>query len=107
MKYSIFTNGMDDGQGNYVGGELVGTFNNERKAWNARRDYQFSHPKEFVYMLREGEDVFTIIHAAGWYHIVDKATQSHCYGMSPIEEEAIKHKEWCEKYHTLGWYYDF
>lgn len=107
MKYRVFINGQKDEQGNYVGGELVGTFTSEKQAWLAEREY-FKNFKNFItYMVREGEEVFAIIKAAGWYHIVDKATQSHCYGMSPREEEAIKHKEWCEKYHTLGWYYDF
>lgn len=107
MKYRVFINGQKDEQGNYVGGELVGTFTSEKQAWLAEREY-FKNFKNFItYMVREGEEVFAIIKAAGWYHIVDKATQSHCYGMSPIKEEAIKHKEWCEKYHTLGWYYDF
>jgi len=106
MKYSVFIKGQKDEQGNYVGGELVGTFTSEKKAWLTEREY-FKDFKNFpTYILREGEEVFTIIKAAGWFHIVDKATQSYCYGMSPREDDAIKHKEWCEKYHTLGWYLD-
>ena len=106
MTYRIFAKGRKDEQGNYVGGELVGEFHSEKEAWNTMRDYQFSHPKEFVYMLRDGEEVFTIIKVAGLFHVVDKLTESLCYGVAEKEDEAIKHKAWCEKYHTLGWYLD-
>lgn len=107
MKYSVFIKGQKDEQGNYVGGELVGTFTNEKKAWLTEREYQSNFKNFITYMVREGEEVFTIVKAAGWYFIVDKATKSNCYGTTLTEEAAIVHKEWCEKYHTLGWYYDF
>ena len=104
MKYSVFAKGEIDVNGNYVGGELIGTFKSERKAWETESEYAFRHPKEFVYTLREGDDVFTIIRVTDWFHVVDKETKGFCYGMCKTEEEAIKHKEWCEKYHFLGWY---
>lgn len=107
MKYYVYIKGQKDEQGNYFGGELVGTFTKERNAWLTKHEYFADFKNYITYMVREGEEVFTIMFADGVYHIVDKATKSHCYGVCPTHEEAIKHKEWCEKYHTLGWYYDF
>ena len=107
MKYNVFIKGKKDEQGNYVGGELVGTFTNEKEAWFTEHEYSKDFKNYITYMVREGEEVFTIIKVAdGWYHVVDKATQSLCYGVAEKEDEAIKHKAWCEKYHTLGWYLD-
>ena len=108
MTYKVFIKGTQDDKGNYIGGELVGTFRNEEEAWMKERECEFKYPHDLgIYMLRESkDDVFTIIKADGYYHIVDKATKGYCYGISVNESEAIKHKEWCEKYHTLGWYYD-
>ena len=104
--YKVFIHGSKDVDGNYYGGECVGTFQSERKAWETKREY-FRLPltkSGYVYMLREGDEVFTIIKAAGWFHITD-LQRKNCYGMSTSLEEAQKHKTWCEKFHTLGWYF--
>ena len=105
--YKVFIRGTKDENGNYIGGECVGTFQSERKAWEVEREY-FSKPLSetgYVYKLREGDEVFTIVHTDEWYMITDKSQKS-CYGMCRTLEEATREKAWCEKFHTLGWYYE-
>jgi hypothetical protein len=103
--YSVFVNGRKDERGDYVGGELLAQFKSERKAFIAAHNYMFEHPSVFAYMRRAGEDVFTIVKVENYYHIVDKATQSSCYGVAEDLKGAEEHKAWCEKYHYLGWYH--
>ena len=105
--YSVFKGGRKDENGNYVGGELVLTTKSERKAFEKERDLNFKYPHDFgIYILRQGDEVFDIVEAAGWWHVTDKSTHMQCYGSCRTEQEAIEHKAWCEKYHTLRWYFD-
>jgi hypothetical protein len=105
MEYKVFACGSIAENKDYVGGKLVGNFKSERLAFEKVRELQFSMPNGFHYMTRNGDDVFEILHIGFWYHIVDKATHNYCYGMCQSEEEAIKDKAWCEKFHYLGRYY--
>lgn len=106
MKYYVYSGGKKDAEGNYVGGVLEGTFTSEREAFFFAKDLQWKRKPDLVYKLREGEEVFTIVpvkYADGvYYHVSDKATQGFCYGVCKTMEEAVRHKAWCEKYHTLG-----
>ena len=105
MKYYVYSGGVKDAKGYYLGGVLEGTFTSEREAFFFAKDLQWKRKPDFIYTLREGEEVFAIIptgNAELPYHVVDKATKGFCYGVCRSMEEAVEHKAWCEKHHTLG-----